>query len=160
MSDAHEPQSTILWVEDNMDEEVLVLRAIRQASLACQVIVAHSVKEALDYLLARNAFHGHYPGIPDVIVTNLRIGAQSGEDLIVEVRSRKELRLIPVVVLTGGASPAKIDELYRRGANSFIEKPTTSAEFSVLVANLARYWTHFNRSVSRPKRTRNFPYAL
>ncbi len=155
MSNRHDSQPTILFVEDSIDEQLLVLRAIKQTSLACQVLAVGSTGEALDYLLARNAFFGRPLGNPDAIFAD---GAYAG--LIGEIRARESLKLIPVVVLAGSSDPSKVDEFYRLGANSFLEKPTDFADFAALIANAVRYWTYYNRSINRRRGARSFPYTL
>lgn len=160
MSNVHEQKSTILLVEDSLDEELLFLRAVRQAALSCEIVVTHSTEEALDYLFMRNAFAGREPGNPDVVFTDLRIGALGGAAFISEVRSRESTRLIPVVVLTGSSNPAQIEDLYRRGANSFLEKPTDFQEYATAITRLARYWGFLNKSPAHQKRHGSFPYPL
>lgn len=48
----------ILLVEDNPDDELLVLRALKKANVLNQVIVAHDGAEALDYLFGTGVYAG------------------------------------------------------------------------------------------------------
>lgn len=160
MSNVHEQRSTILLVEDSLDEELLFLRAVQQAALPCGIAVAHSTEEALDYLFTRNAFAGREPGNPDVIFTDLRIGALGGAAFISELRSHESTRLIPIVVLTGSANPVQIEDLYKRGANSFLEKPIDFQEYADAITALARYWALLNKSPTHQKHRGSYPYPL
>ena len=44
----------ILLVEDNPDDELLTLRALRKANLANRIMVARDGAEALDYLFGKD----------------------------------------------------------------------------------------------------------
>lgn len=131
-------------VEDSPDEEMLVMRGVRRSGLPCQILVAHSTDEGLDYLLARGAFSGRRSSNPDVIVTDLRIGSIGGAEFVSEVRANEETRLIPIVVLTGSATTSQVDDLYLRGANSFLEKPSDIDGFSETIRKIVCYWGMLN----------------
>ena len=45
----------ILLVEDNPDDELLTLRALKKTGVKNEVVVAHDGVEALDYLFAQPA---------------------------------------------------------------------------------------------------------
>jgi two-component system response regulator len=151
---------TILLVEDSPDEEMLVMRAVRRSSIACQMLVAHTTDEALDFLFGTGPFQGRESRNPDVIVTDLKVGSLGGAGLISAVRENAETRLIPIVVLTGSASEEQIDDAYRRGANSFIEKPMDFDEFATTITNLAGYWGLLNATASHARSLPSFPYSL
>lgn len=156
----HDHRPTILLVEDSPDEEMLIMRAIRRSTLPCQVLIAHNTDEAIDFLFARGPFEKRESRNPDVVVTDLKISSIGGAELITEIRGNPKTRLIPIVVLTSSASSAQIDDLYRRGANSFLEKPMDFDEFSNTIARIASYWGTLNTGPIIRNRTGSFPYPL
>jgi two-component system response regulator len=156
----HDRRPTILLVEDSSDEEMLVMRAIRQSSLPCQILVAHTTEEALAFLCAKDAFQGRESENPDVIVTDLKVSAMGGADLVSAIRTEPTTRLIPIVVFSGSANTVEIDDLYRRGANSFLEKPMDIDEFATTITRIARYWGLLNATASPAKPAAGFPYPL
>jgi DNA-binding NtrC family response regulator len=48
---------------------------------------------------------------------------------------------MPVVIFTGMPTALQVDEAYRMGANSFLEKPHEFAEMVNLVASLYATWS-------------------
>ncbi len=134
------------------------MRALRSSSAGCQVLVAHSTTEALDYLFHRSAFEGSESPLPDVIVTDLKIATCGGAALVSQIRASESTRLIPIVVLSGGASAGEINDLYQRGANSFLEKPTDHSDFSDYVVALAGYWGSLNLLPRSSAKSPSFPY--
>ena len=151
---------TILLIEDSPDEEMLVMRAVRRSAMPCQMLVAHTTEEALDFLFGQGAFTGRESKNPDVIITDLKVGALGGAELVSAVRANEATRLIPIVVLSGSASASQIEDVYLRGANSFIEKPMDFDEFATTITDLAHYWGVLNSTASQAKSLPSFPYSL
>jgi len=59
---------TILPVEDNPQDEILILRSLRKAYLANQIDVARDGQQALDYLFCQGEFAGRNPAEPPTVV--------------------------------------------------------------------------------------------
>ena len=138
---------TILLVEDDPDEEIMMMRSLRHSSIPCETLVAHTTDEALQIL-----FGDAEAELPSVIVTDLKVAPDGGAELLKAIRANSRTRLIPVVVLTGSASTGQIEELYRMGANSFLEKPLAPEEFADTVTALVRYWGLLNRAPAQAGR--------
>lgn len=136
------------------------MRSLRNSSLDCQVLVAHSSLEALEYLHCTGSFAGRDTGNPDVILTDLRIGPMNGADLVTAIREEPKTRMIPIVVLSGAASEKQIEDVYQRGANSFVEKPLDSEEFIRSIQVMARYWGQLNSTPARRASLHSRPYTL
>lgn len=139
-----ERRATILLVEDNLDEEALIMRAVRRSGMPCQILVAHTASEAIDYLHRTGDYEGQSPARPDVVVTDFRVPPEGGASLVTAMRSHPETALIPIVVFSGSASGDEILELYRLGANSFLEKPLEFDDFCSTITRLASYWGGLN----------------
>ena len=138
------PRSIVL-VEDNPQDEMLTLRALRKANLANHVQVVRDGQQALDYLLREGEFADR-PGTeqPAVILLDLNLPRVSGLDVLERLRADPRTRLVPIVILT--SSDEERDRLgcYESGANSFVRKPLEFAEFVETVARLGIYWLATN----------------
>jgi|GEM_PF-3878892 len=152
-------QASILLVEDNSDEEMLILRAALGSGLTCQIVVAHTTNEALDLLLGYRSGQQERPS-PKVIVTDLRVGPHGGAQFVSCVRAQPEHAAVPIVVLSGLATDEQIEDLYRRGANSFLDKPIDYEAFSELVVRAIRYWGWLNTTAPEGSALPSFPYSL
>ncbi len=138
------PKSIVL-VEDNPQDEMLTLRALRKANLANHVQVVRDGQQALDYLFREGEFADR-PGTdqPAVILLDLNLPRVSGLDVLERLRADPRTRLVPIVILT--SSDEERDRLgcYESGANSFVRKPLEFAEFVETVACLGIYWLATN----------------
>lgn len=135
----------LLVVEDDPDQAELMARAIRGASLAPQVVFRDSGGEALRFL-GQEPPAGAEPGAtPDLVLLDLKLGADSGIKVLQALRSRARTRLIPVVMLSMSADPGDIRESYASGANGYLVKPIAWRGFNEMLDATLRFWLGLNR---------------
>jgi CheY-like chemotaxis protein len=136
---------TILLVEDNPQDEMLTLRALKRMNLANRVDVVRDGQQALDYLFREGDFAGRAEQeLPSVILLDINLPRVSGLEVLERLRADPRTRLVPAVLLT--SSDEEQDRLrgYAHGANSFVRKPLDSAEFVETVSRLGVYWLAVN----------------
>ena len=136
---------SILLVEDNADDEMLILRALRKVNLANQVDVARDGQQALDYLFREGEFAGR-PGadLPAVVLLDIKLPRVSGLDVLKKLRADPRTHLLPVAILTSSDEERDRLQSYMNGANSFVCKPLDFAEFAETVARMGIYWLAVN----------------
>jgi CheY-like chemotaxis protein len=136
---------SVLLVEDNPQDELLMLRALRRVSLANRVEVVRDGQQALDYLFGEGEFalRAGMP-LPAVVMLDLNLPRIGGLEVLERLRNDHRTRLVPIVVLT--TSDEQRDRLasYENGANSFVRKPLDFGEFAETVARLGVYWLATN----------------
>ncbi len=137
----------ILLVEDNKNDELLTLRALRTRNIANEVVVLRDGAAALDYLLARGP-HAARPleSLPELVLLDLKLPKVDGLEVLRELRAEERTRLLPVVVLTSSKEERDLVESYRLGANSYVRKPVDFEQFSEAVAQLGLYWLVLNEA--------------
>jgi two-component system response regulator len=141
----------ILLVEDNPDDEMLTLRALRKSNIANEVIVAHDGAEALDYLFGTGAYVGRdMQKIPAVVLLDLKLPKLDGLDVLRRLRMDDRTAVLPVVVLTSSDEEQDIVQSYRLGANSYIRKPVDFNQFVEAVQQLGLYWLLLNKLPPHP----------
>ena len=136
---------SILLVEDNPQDEMLVLRSLRKANLANRIDVARDGQQALDYLHRVGEFAGRDgPDLPTVILLDIGLPRLSGLEVLERLRADPRTALLPVVILTSSDDERDRLRSYENGANSFVRKPLDFAEFAETVARLGVYWLATN----------------
>jgi DNA-binding response OmpR family regulator len=141
---------TILLVEDNQQDEMLTLRALRRANLANQVDVARDGQQALDYLFREGEFAGREgPVLPTVVLLDIGLPRLSGLEVLQRLRGDARTVLLPVVILTSSDEERDRLKSYENGANSFVHKPVDFADFAETVARLGVYWLATNEPPSK-----------
>jgi two-component system response regulator len=140
---------TILLVEDNPDDELLIKRALKKNRVANKIIVAHDGLEALDYLFGTGMYKDRDTSVmPQVILLDLKLPCVDGLEVLRRLRADERTHLLPVVILTSSDEEKDIVESYRLGANSYIRKPVDFTQFAEAVQQLGLYWLVLNQPPS------------
>ena len=137
----------ILLVEDNPDDELLAIRALKKNNIMNEVVIARDGSEALDYLFGTGAHEGRdMSEMPQVILLDLKLPRIDGIEVLRRLRKDDRTKLLPVVILTSSKEERDLSECYRLGANSYIRKPVDFAQFTEAIKQLGLYWLVLNES--------------
>jgi two-component system, response regulator len=135
----------ILVVEDNPDDELLTLDALRSAGTPCEVAVTRDGVEALDYLFADGAYAGRDQHLqPCLVLLDVKLPKLSGFDVLNRIRSDERTKLMPVVLLTSSSQDEDMIRGYSSGANSYVRKPVQFEPFLDAIRSLGKYWLVVN----------------
>ena len=146
------PETIILLVEDNPDDEALTLRAFRKNNIKNEVVVARDGAKALDYLFATGVHDGrNVMDLPQVVLLDLKLPKVDGLEVLRRIRADERTQLLPVVILTSSKEERDVIEGYRLGANSYVRKPVNFDEFLEAARQLGLYWLLLNEPP--PRRT-------
>lgn len=137
---------TILLVEDNEDDVVLMRRALKEARITNPLMVLDNGEKAVNYLEGLGAFSDRkqYP-LPAVVFLDLKLPLRSGHEVLEWIRRQPALQALVVVVLTASDEPSDIKRCYQLGANSYLVKPPTVDQLLDLAKAFKWYWLNYNR---------------
>ncbi len=134
----------ILLVEDDPKDVELTLTALEEYNLANEVVIARDGEEALDYLYSRGSFATRSSGNPAVLLLDLKLPKIDGLEVLQQVKSDENLKLIPVVVLTSSNEEKDMVASYRLGVNAYVVKPVDFHEFVNAIKELGIFWAVVN----------------
>jgi two-component system response regulator len=136
----------ILLVEDNPADVELTTYAFQQHNLANRLDVARDGAEALDFIFGTGPWASRGTvATPKVILLDLKLPKVDGLEVLRQLKSDPQTRMIPVVVLTSSREERDIVESYRLGVNSYILKPVDFAQFTEAMRHLGLYWLLLNQ---------------
>ncbi|MBW4934812.1 response regulator [Marinobacter sp. F4206] len=136
----------ILVVEDNPDDQILTMRALRSASRTNPIIMLEDGQEALDFLFGTDTCErSEQVESVGVVLLDFKLPRVSGLDVLRRIRSSPTTDWLPVVMVTSSDEPQELREAYRLGANSFVTKQIDYSKFSEQMSLLARYWLTVNK---------------
>ncbi|HEY3999718.1 MAG TPA: response regulator [Candidatus Xenobia bacterium] len=142
----------ILLVEDNEEDELLTMRALKKNNILNKVVVARDGVQALDYLFGTGSHEGRDTSQqPTVILLDLKIPLIDGHEVLRRIRGDARTRMLPVVVLTSSKEETDLVSVYSNGANSYIRKPVDFNQFVEAVRQLGMYWLVMNETPPRGK---------
>jgi DNA-binding response OmpR family regulator len=143
----------ILLVEDDPHDVELTLRVLYAEDPHIRVDIVRDGEEALDYLLRRGEWERRpSEHTPNLVVLDLKLPKIGGLQVLEQLKSRPDCAAIPVVVLTSSGEHRDIVESYRRGANSYVQKPVDIAQFRASIRAIASYWLKVSRLPDSPLR--------
>lgn len=135
----------ILLVEDDQDDEILTIDALKSAGIANEVDVVRDGAEALDYIFSNGEYAGPFARtLPAVILLDLKLPKVPGLEVLRRIRANETTKRLPVVVLTSSDEESDLRASYGNGANSYVRKPVHHQEFMQAVRQLGVYWLERN----------------
>ena len=134
----------ILLVEDDPKDVELTLTALEEYNLANEVVVARDGAEALDYLYCRGEYAGRPNDNPAVLLLDLKLPKVDGLEVLQQIKSDDNLRMVPVVVLTSSREEKDMVTSYKLGVNAYVVKPVDFHEFVNAIKELGMFWAIIN----------------
>ena len=119
---------TILLIEDNAGDILLIRQALAAERLPVRVTVAMDGEQALQIVSE--------PGLsPDLVILDLHIPKGSGLSFL-----QRSPVGVPVVVFSTSTNSEDRDEALKLGAKECIQKPSDLDEFVRVVSQMVRKW--------------------
>ena len=134
----------ILMVEDDPKDVELTLTALEEYNLANEVVVTRDGEQALDYLYCRGEYKTRSSGNPAVMLLDLKLPKVDRLEVLKQIKSDGELRMIPVVVLTSSKEEKDMVASYKLGVNAYVVKPVDFHEFVNAIKELGVFWAVIN----------------
>ena len=131
----------VLLIEDDSGDSDLVNEVIGESGYPISLEVIDDGVKAVTYL---TRYAGNKNVKPDLILLDLNLPRKDGREVLKEIKSHRELKTIPVVVLTTSDAQSDIANAYELGCNSYITKPVGFKDFSRAVNSIIDYWLNIN----------------
>lgn len=139
----HPLDKSILIIEDNPDDGLLTMRALKKLNYK-NIQLVENGSQALDFLYNRKAGKDNERKLPDLILLDLNLPIIDGFTILKKIRSDASTKYIPVIVLTSSGEDKDIKESYDLGASSYIQKPVDFIEFEKAAVLISEYWLTLN----------------
>ncbi|MCI0710478.1 MAG: response regulator [Chloroflexi bacterium] len=117
----------ILLVEDDEGHVTLIKRNLLRAGLSVDIEAADTGREAV---------HALHAIPPDVILLDLNLPELTGFEVLEFIKSNKDLRHIPVIVLSSTENEEEIKRVYQLGGNLYFTKPVDYDQFAQTIQTL------------------------
>lgn len=130
----------ILLVDDSEDDVLMAQKVFARLDLPHKLDIATGSAEALDYLNCAGKYCDRKATAPDLLLLDINMPGMGGLELLKTIKNDKNLRKIPVIMLTTSASREDVRKSFENGAASFITKPNSFQEYHDLMAQFSKYW--------------------
>ena len=134
----------ILLAEDDPKDALLTIRALAESKAPRDVVLARDGAEALEYLQGARAPSDGINAPPCVVLLDLKMPKLNGLEVLREIKANAKLRTIPVVMLTSSRLERDVAQSYQLGANAYVVKPVSFAEFRAALRDVGSFWAVLN----------------
>ena len=118
---------TVLVIDDDVQVRGMLVALLRPRGY--QVETAASAEEAQERLKTLR---------PDVILLDLHLPGRSGMDVLAHLRADSVTRLLPIIMITGGATGEDRLHAIAEGVTDFLAKPFAAEELLARLKSLVR----------------------
>ena len=116
---------TILYVEDNFENRVLIRRVLE--SEGYQMTEASTANAAFEQIEKQ---------IPDLILMDINMPDMDGYTLTAKIKEKPEHKNIPVIAVTANVMRGDKEKALRSGCDGYIQKPI---DIDLLTEQIERY---------------------
>jgi CheY-like chemotaxis protein len=121
---------TILYVDDDTDDQFLVMETLTLLAPTAQVVLAGNGVETLCYLEGLDD-----SALPNLIIMDINMPLLNGKETVVRIREQARLATIPIVLFTTSCS--LLDERFCEQYHiPFVTKPATNKEMQVVIESM------------------------
>jgi CheY-like chemotaxis protein len=134
--------ATILVVEDDKNDQVLIERAFRKVGVTSPIQITNNGEEAIAYMMGEGKFADRQTyAYPTFIMTDLKMPKVDGLGVLEFLKGNPEWAIIPTVVFSASADRDDIKKAYMLGASSYHIKPNNPQQLVHQLATLNAYWS-------------------
>ncbi len=134
-----ENRISILHVEDDQVDKMVIDRVIKRLNITNQLLHAPNGEEALDILRGTNGKTKPDP-MPNVILLDINMPKMNGLEFLKELRADESLRSLSVFVLTTSNDDSDRQEAYSYNIAGYILKPVDINQFESTFQVLSNFW--------------------
>lgn len=128
----------ILLVEDSPTDVMMTREGLEYHKVLNPLRVVEDGVVAMAYLRREGPYHdARRPGL---IILDLNLPRKSGREVLQELKDDRDLRNIPVVILTTSRSEGDVVKSYGLHANCYIAKPVDFSKFADVVRSISEFW--------------------
>ncbi len=131
----------ILIADDDAEDTMLIRDALKESRLKNGVQSVEDGEELMQYLRNEGKYSDKkkFP-TPGIILLDLNMPKKDGREALKEIKADKNLRSIPIVILTTSKAEEDILKTYNLGVSSFITKPVKFSTMVDVMKTLNKYW--------------------
>lgn len=128
----------VLLVEDNEGDIVLTQEALLEGAIAKEIQVVKDGWEAIQYLKKSEGYK--LATTPDLILLDINLPKLNGFEVLKKIRSFKETKDIPVVMLSTSTQENDIKNCAKYHANCYISKPVDADDYTSVISSIKTFW--------------------
>ena len=123
----------ILVAEDDEGHAGLIRKNLARAGIANQLLHFKDGQAIVDFLFKQGEGPHRQPGVPYVLLLDIRMPKLDGTEVLKLLKADQELRKIPVIMITTTDDPREVEKCHAIGCSNYITKPVDPAELQAKI---------------------------
>jgi CheY-like chemotaxis protein len=129
----------ILVADDDAGHARLIEKNLQRAGLHNPVVRFENGQEILDFLFGQGTGAKRTPGMPYLLLLDIRMPKVDGVQVLAQIKAEPSLRKMPVIMLTTTDDPREVARCHQLGCSSYLVKPVDYERFSDVIKQLGLY---------------------
>ena len=129
----------IIIADDDSGHARLIEKNLTRGGLHNKVIRFENGQDVLDFLLCRGKGSHRVSHTPYLLLLDIRMPKVDGVEVLRQIKADKELRKIPVFMLTTTDDPREVARCHQLGCNNYIVKPVDYDKFAEAVQQVGLF---------------------
>lgn len=132
-------ETVILVAEDDEGHATLIRKNLQRAGIVNDIVHFKDGQEALDFLLRRGQGPKREHGMAYLLLLDIRMPKVDGVEVLRQVKADKELKKMPVIMLTTTDDPREVENCHTLGCSSYLTKPIDYEDFVAVIRQLGLF---------------------
>ena len=129
----------ILIADDDLGHARLIEKNLQRADLHNSVLRFEDGQAILDFLFVRGDGLKRTPGVPYLLLLDIRMPKVDGIEVLRQLKADPGLRKMPVSMLTTTDDPREVARCHDLGCSNYIVKPVDYEKFSEAIKQLGLF---------------------
>ena len=130
---------TILIAEDDEGHAALIKRNLIRIGISNKIVHFKDGQEVLDFLFQKNSPQQGEANRAYLLLLDIRMPKVDGVEVLRQIKADKELKKMPVTMITTTDDPQEVEKCHEIGCNSYITKPVDYDKFVNVIKQLGLY---------------------
>ncbi len=129
----------ILIAEDDMGHTALIRKNLVRSGITNSIIHFKDGQEILDFLFKTGGKPHRESGISYLLLLDIRMPKVDGVEVLRRLKEDKELKKIPVIMITTTDDPREVEKCHEFGCSNYITKPVDYEKFVESIKKLGYF---------------------
>jgi CheY-like chemotaxis protein len=129
----------VLIAEDDDGHATLIEKNLKRAGLLNEIIRFKDGQETLDFLFEKGKGVHRKHDMAYLLLLDIRMPKVDGVDVLRQVKADKELKKLPVIMITTTDDPREVELCHELGCSNYITKPIDYDSFMEAVRQLGLF---------------------
>lgn len=131
----------ILVADDDDGHAGLICKNLTRAGITNDIIRFRDGQETVDFLFRRGEGPHRKPGVPYILLLDIRMPKLNGTDVLKAVKGHDELKKMPVIMITTTDNPREVALCHSLGCSCYVTKPVAYDAFVNAIRQMGLFFT-------------------